>query len=68
MYNITIRYKKGTELYQTDTLSQHYLELSKETPAAEVSQVRSRFEADENLAEIKQLVAEEAIQGALDQS
>lgn len=44
MYDIAIQYKKSTETYLADTLSRYYLETSKATPAADVSQVRSRFE------------------------
>ena len=60
-----LRYEKGTEMYLADILSRHYLETSKETQAAvEVSQVRSRFEEDleteVQMAEINQLVADEA--------
>lgn len=58
-----IRYKKGKEMYLADTLSRHYLEAEEGATAAEVSQVRSKFEQelenDEGVHEINQLLAEE---------
>jgi hypothetical protein len=65
MYDLSVRYKRGTELYLADTLSRHYLTAVQETREADVLNYLSDVEIEqgehEEIMEINQLLASEDV-------
>ena len=61
MYDLSVRYKRGTELYRADTLSTHYLTKVHETREADVlnylSDVETEQSEHEEIMDINQLLA-----------
>ncbi|CAB4030234.1 Hypothetical predicted protein [Paramuricea clavata] len=65
MYDLSVRYKRRTELYLADTLSRHYLTAVQETREADVLNYLSDVEIEqgehEEIMEINQLLASEDV-------
>ncbi|CAB4036480.1 Retrovirus-related Pol poly from transposon [Paramuricea clavata] len=65
MYDLNVRYKRGTELYLADTLSRHYLTAVQETRETDVLNYLSDVEIEQGehdeIMEINQLLASEDV-------